>query len=562
MLAPCFEGLIYWHALAQRSAAFPAPLERQLRDRSERKVCLWGQLTTMPSVSAKSSVSTNSARVEEQVAAGLVLVGAILRVLSYHFSDNSGGDAGAHVGLAAVWLQHPTLKFVFDVYPPGHFWLIGLSTLMVHDVLMAGRLLSLVLGIASLILVWKTARLLYGMWGGLLSLGVFSLYSLHIGYSTTSSAEVSAVFFFLAGTYFFFRYFQSGDDKVWRLAISGACLSVAESIRYEPWVLFGGLFVLLAVLLRVGPRRRPWGESLRSALVFGATGGIWPVFILVYAWHRFGDPLYLVNLNRLQAVKFIAANPISPIYQLALPPSVLLLSLSPLAVVGAVYGLATSFSSRLPSAFAGLAIFFGLFQAYEFCTGGMLAVARYTLIPGTMLAIVSGYGLQRICEKLFRNRMGLAHSAILGLLFLNMAAVLAMSELPNRYAEKFASISPRLRYQERIRLVGDYLRGHMGPDDAVVVDDYNVESGIIASAAGLPIIPGKRAYLLSKKNTVSVDDYINTEHPRFLVYAERGTLQQSFQLPPGCMGTEEINGVRFHCTFAGPTYRVYEINYQ
>jgi hypothetical protein len=509
-----------------------------------------------------SSVSTNSTQAGKQVAAGLILVGALFRVLSYHFSDNSGGDAGTRVTLAAVWLQHLTLKFKFNIYPPGHFWLIGLSTLMVHDVLTAARLLSLVLGIASLILVWKTARLLYGMWGGLLSLGVFSLYSLQIGYSTTSSAEVSTVFFFLAGAYFFFRYFQSGDDKVWRLAISGVCLSVAQSIRYEPWVLFGGLFVILVILLRVGPGQRPWGDSLRSALVFGATGGLWPVFILAYAWHRFGNPMYLVNLNRSAAIGFIAANPISPIHQLALTPSVLLLTLSPLAVAGAVYGLANSFSSRLPCAYAGLTLFFGFFLAYEFCTGGMLAVARYTLIPGTMLAIVSGYGLQRICEKLFPNRMGLAHSAIFGLLFLNLAAVLAMSELPNRYAEKFASISPRLRYQERIRVVGEYLRSHMGPDDALVVDDYNVESGTIANAAGLPIIPSKRAYLVSRKNSVSVDDYINTEHPRFLVYAERGTLQHSFQLPPGCMGTEEINGVKFHCAFAGPIYRVYELHYQ
>jgi hypothetical protein len=189
-------------------------------------------------------------------------------------------------------------------------------------------------------------------------------------------------------------------------------------------------------------------------------------------------------------------------------------------------------------------------------------MARYTLIPGTMLAIVSGYGLQKICERLFPSKLGLAHGAIFGLLFLNLVAVLAMSELPNRYAERIASISPRLRYGERIREVGEYLCGHMGPDDALVVDNYNPESDIIASAAGLPVIPGKRAYLLSKKNTVSVDDYIRTEHPRFLVYAEGGKLRHLFPLSPGCNGTEELNGVKFHCTFASQNYRVYELDYQ
>jgi hypothetical protein len=158
--------------------------------------------------------------------------------------------------------------------------------------------------------------------------------------------------------------------------------------------------------------------------------------------------------------------------------------------------------------------------------------------------------------------MGLAHSAIFGLLFLNLVGVLAASELPNRYAEKFASISPRLRYGARVQAVGEYLRSHMGPDDALVVDDYNVESNIIAAAAGLPVIPGKRAYLLSNKNAVSVDDYMRSEHPRFLVYAEGGKLQHSFQLPPGCKGTEEVNGVEVRCIFVSQIYRVYELHYQ
>ncbi|MGA2966994.1 MAG: glycosyltransferase family 39 protein [Terriglobales bacterium] len=489
----------------------------------------------------------------------LIAVGSLLRVASFFYSANSGGDAEARVGLTAQWLQSPAWKIIFGgTYPPGHFWLIGFSTLMVHDVLTAGRLLSLGLGIASLILVWKTARLLYGIWGGLLSLGVFSLYSLHIGYSTTTSAEVSAVFFFLAGTYFFFRYFQSGADRVWRLAISGACLSVAQSIRYEPWVLFGGLFLILAVLLQMEPSRRPWRDWLRSMLVFGATGGTWPVFTLAYAWHRFGDPLHLINLNRLAAIKFMAANPISPIHQLALPPSVLLLTLSPLALAGAVYGLAISFSSRLPCAFAGLTIFFGCFLAYEFCTGGMLAVARYTLIPGTMLAIVSGYGLQGICEKFVPDRMSLAHSAIFGLLFLNLVAVLAMSELPNRYAEKFSSISPRLRYQERIRVVGEYLRTHMGAEDAVMIDNYNTESNMIAAAAGIPLLPGDRAFETSAIHDETVDQYIRRVKPRFVVYSDQGTLRRWLNLPPEC-GDVSLEGMAYHCVFANSIYRVYRI---
>jgi hypothetical protein len=242
-------------------------------------------------------------------------------------------------------------------------------------------------------------------------------------------------------------------------------------------------------------------------------------------------------------------------------PSALLISLSPLAIVGAVYGLATSFSARLMAALASLTIFFAAIQVYELYTGGLLATARYTLTLGTMLALVSGHGLERILEQFASARMTLARTAVIGLLFLNLLAVLAASEFPNRYAEKFASVSPRLRYQERIQVIGNYLRSHLGPDDAIVIDDYNVESNLIADAAGLPIVPGKRAYLVSNKNSVSVRDYISAEHPRFLVYAKGGTLQRSIYLSPDCRGSERIDGVQFHCTFMSPVYRVYELTY-
>ena len=271
--------------------------------------------------------------------------------------------------------------------------------------------------------------------------------------------------------------------------------------------------------------------------------------------------MHLVTLNRLRVTSSWATSSISRSYQLALMPSALIISLSPLAIVGAVYGLATSFSARLMAAFASLTIFFVAIQAYELYTGGLLATARYTLTLGTMLALVSGYGLQRIFEQVVPTKMTWARTAVIGLLFLNLLAVLAASEFPNRYAEKFASVSPRLRYQERIQVIGNYLRSRLGPDDAIVIDDYNVESNLIADAAGLPVVPGRRAYLVSNKNAVTVRDYISAEHPRFLVYANGGTLQRSIDLPSECRGFERIDGVQFHCTFVSQVYRVYELTY-
>jgi 4-amino-4-deoxy-L-arabinose transferase-like glycosyltransferase len=490
----------------------------------------------------------------------LILVGALVRMVSYLFSANNGGDANAHAALAAKWLQQPTLKLVFDMYPPGHFWLIGLSALVVHDVVTAARLLSLVLGIASLFPVWKLASILYGTQAGQLSLGVFSWYSLHIAYSTTSSAEVSYLFFFLLAAYFFFRYAQRLDG-LWRLIIAGVSLSLSESIRYEAWILFGGLFVILITLLwRRGSPGPSWSRSLMAAIAFGTSGGAWPVFMMAYSWYTFHDPMYLVSQNRLRVMSSLASGAVSRTHQLALAPAAVLLSLSLFAVVGAIYAIPKSFSLRLAGAFAGLTVFFATVQAYEIYSGGLLATARYTITMGTLLAVLSGYGLQKICERAAPRRMALAHGVVFSLLLVNSVVMLAASESPNRYAEKFASVSPRLRYPEDIQAVGDYLRSHLGPNDAVVIDGNNFESGILADSAGLPLLPGQRAYLATNKNTVDVRDYIQGQHPKFLVYAQQGALQRSLPLPEDCRESK-IGGADLHCVFSHHIYRIYELSY-
>jgi hypothetical protein len=95
----------------------------------------------------------------------------------------------------------------------------------------------------------------------------------------------------------------------------------------------------------------------------------------------------------------------------------------------------------------------------------------------------------------------------------------------------------------------------------VIVDDYKVESNIVSDAAGLPIVPGDRAYLVSRKNEISVSEYIARAHPRFLVYSESGTLRRSLELSPVCLDSQRVAGIVFHCAYNGQVYRVYELSY-
>lgn len=518
-------------------------------------------MQTLPTLSSPANKidsaaldSTHSPKAS-RVAALLILLGAALRLGFYMISDNCGGDAGAHAALAALWMKHPYPKVIFHTFPPGHFWLIGALSLVVHDVASAARLLSLVLGIASLFLVWKLARILYGDSAALLSLATFALYSIHIAYSTTSSAEVTYLFFALAAIMLFFAYFQE-PGKLWYLAFSGLTLSAGESVRYEAWAVFGGLGLILAAFSLSNGGWKGW---LRPVLTFGVTAGAWPAFMMSYCWRRYHDPLYQVHWSRGMVMQDLQWVPWS--HQLAIMPVVLTLTLTPILIAAVVFGLAESFRSRIRSAFALLVLFFVLVVTYQLVSGGLLGLARYTITTGTLFAVVAGYGVQSMFQKLAPAWSRFALVAVVALLTLNLAVLLCVSEIPNAYADTFASVSPRLRYLTRIAEVGGYLKHHMTASDAVIIDDYRVESNVIAEAADLPILPGDRAYLAGVKSPVSPGEFLVTRHPRFLVYSDRGTLSTSLYVPAGCSERTAFVGITFRCVFANEIYRIFELSY-
>ncbi len=508
------------------------------------------------------------ARSEKLAGWGLIAIGAVCRIVSFCFSDNAGGDAGAHAGAAAAWLQHPGLKFVFGTQPPGHFWLIGLFSLMVPDVVLAGRLLSLVCGIASLYFVWRIAGLLLGESAGIFSLAAFTFYSLQIGYSTTSSAEVPYLFFLLAATYFFFSGISASVNQFGRCLLSGFLFSISESIRFEAWIFLFALLTATAAIW-IFRRRRP-SLSLASIAAFCLSAGAWPIFMMGYSWRTFGDPMHLVTLNRMRVTQSLTT--VSYAHQLAVMPVAIVASVSVVALFAAVAGTLLAFTSRVDSAlpipsitaaiFSATTLLFAAIETYEILTGGLLATARYTITLGSLLCILSGYGFAWFQQEFMPMRARLARAVVIALLMLNSVTLLAISMTHNRFADEFASVSPRLRYQPHIAVVARYLRSHMRPDDAVVFDDYNVESNILAEAAGLPVGPGRRAYLASRQNDITVQQYVEQEHPRFLVYSERGTLRQWIDLPAGCLGIQEIGQIGFHCAFASQVYRVYELSYR
>ncbi len=490
----------------------------------------------------------------------LFFVGALIRIGFFFLAHNNGGDALARAGTTAQWLQHPSLNLDFagPHWPPVHFWMMAGLSLMVRDVTLGSRLLSLVFGILTLWLVGRLARELYGVRAAVLSLMFVVFYSLHIAYSTTSSSEATYLALLLAALLCFVAYRR--NRSLWMLALAGVLLTMDAGIRYEAWI----LIFLMTLLIVFNSGNDPfWSwNHLRSLLVFGFSAWIWPAFWMAHQWRAYGDPLFGLNHNSAAVADQLAVTPgHAGLYQLLLPPGVILLTLTPLAVFAGIYALFLTIREPRAREFAFIVFGFGLIQFRAIATGEALATARYTLTAGILLALLAGYGLDRMAQAVHVGSFKQVFALTAAIMVLDLGAIVPLSATENRYTDKFRSVSPLLPYPRQIEEVGQFLGRRLHPKDRIVIDNYNDGSNIIAAAIGLPLLPGDLAFQASQTSPGQVWNYIQAQRPKYVVFSDAGTLKPYLPLPSNCTNSAQVRGVEFKCLFQGQMYRVYSISY-
>ena len=488
-------------------------------------------------------------------------IGCLLRVVFFFFSSNNGGDAFARASVTAHWLQHPSLSLDFGGprWPPLHFWLMALIAQVIPNVVLACRLLSLVAGIVSLWLFWWLVSRLYGDWAAVISLAVFTFYSLHIGYSTTSSSEETLVVFVLGGLLGVFSFRATGNYGA--LVAGGLSLTAAASVRFESWI----VIFALGLIFLLGQQSRPFLHRgyWKALFVYGFTSGGWPVFWTIRTWLMTGHPFYGLADNRASIPAQLAVNPAhGVIYELALSPAVIVLTLTPVAIAGTLYGLWLSFRDRKNLDFAFLVVFFALFQFATIATKGTLALARYTLMLGTFCAALSGCGLVELGKKIFGTKRERELAVLTAVLVANLALIVGLSEFTSSFEDKFRSVSPLMQFPVRVEEVGNILRPRMKSGDRVLIDNYNDEPNILGIAIGLPLLSSDRAFFAYDQNRTDPFPYLNSQRPRFAILSAQGMLGSRLELPKDCSSPWVIRGMEFRCIFENNVYRVYEIRYE
>ncbi len=162
---------------------------------------------------------------------------ALPRLALLPFNENVYGDAIPRTEMAERWMTHPHLMTAFGdgagQYGPLHLYLVGLTTIFV-DREMAGRLLSLLCGVLTVLPLYKLSRHVSGWQAGLVACLALAAWGLHVQFSTTAASESVALLFMLSGLAAFAAAIDTGALR--SLLWAAGWLTLAEAVRYDAWM--------------------------------------------------------------------------------------------------------------------------------------------------------------------------------------------------------------------------------------------------------------------------------------------------------------------------------------
>jgi hypothetical protein len=249
-------------------------------------------------------------------------------------------------------------------------------------------------------------------------------------------------------------------------------------------------------------------------------------------------------------------------YQVGLPVAVLLLALSPVPLAGAVLGSWLLVRQTPARYMVILAWATAVFQFAYILRGGAVANARYMLTQMALWCVLSGPGLLVLQEQLLARRAKLVLAGALACLLITPAGILMASEKEWSYSEKFASVSPRLRFPRYLVATAQALRPLLQSGDAVVLDQYRGESNLLRYALGLPLDSDDRVFSAYEQVLRDLPGFIRMRRPRFMVYSPNGNIQRVLRIPPrGGAAVDDALGANFVAVTSNSVYAVYRITY-
>lgn len=190
---------------------------------------------------------------------------------------------------AARWARDPYLV-MSGPWLPFHTYFYG-SLLKLHwELLHFPRAVTIILGVASIILMYHLATLLFNSRTiGLVSATLLAVNPVHLWLSATPLTEISHIVLVLAALVSFVLYLRHARSRY--LYLSAACLLIGNSLRFEAWMIslvFSTSLVSLAAFRSL--RQRDRVRMPRTLVLAAAIPWLFPAFWLVASYLSTGDP--------------------------------------------------------------------------------------------------------------------------------------------------------------------------------------------------------------------------------------------------------------------------------
>jgi 4-amino-4-deoxy-L-arabinose transferase-like glycosyltransferase len=212
---------------------------------------------------------------------------ALPRVLLLPFNENVYGDAIPRTEMGERWMSAPHLMTAFGdgpgQYGPLHIYLVGIVT-AVAEREVAGRLLSLLCGVLTVVPLYRVTLRLAGLRAARVACLAFACWGLHIQFSTTAASEALAVLLMMSALAAFASAAETGRtrDVLW----AAVWFNLAEAVRYDAWmyppVVVGAVLFTHA---RSRLSRRQFAGFLAACLVF-------PALWMLGNYQMHGTPTY------------------------------------------------------------------------------------------------------------------------------------------------------------------------------------------------------------------------------------------------------------------------------
>ncbi len=424
----------------------------------------------------------------------IIAVAIVVRVYSFAESTNFDADSITRSIIAAGWADHPA--FIWhptpqtSVWLPLPFYLSGAALLLWHDIPQAPRAVSFVLALAALPLAFVVVRRMFDSDRAYIATACLALFTLHIKHGNIASTESLFVLLLLGVMYFHQRL---RDRSRW-YDVAGLSLAMIMIVmtRFEMWILPPFLIVMAIILRHPGGAHRK-RAMIRDMIVASILPGLFILAWMYGSYREFGDALYSVHAASAEHADLTAAAMSAMgrlrvvVYNTFFWPGVMLLSLSPLIFLAGLWGMVLGLSRRVGREWIFLSVLvLAVYLFQSAVTGELAPLARYVILPGTILCILAGWGIHDIAARFSASGRSWV---VAGTLLTALASAIILTarfiDNPDSRLRKLASVSPVSHYPGSITPVIQWLRSHIHPEDTILLSTRRYESNAIVLYSGI-----------------------------------------------------------------------------